>query len=204
MEEQVVSLNLPFLYQILLQDSINLRGEHALMEEQVLEGCIMKVRAIRHGYYADVPVVVGVESAPKRTPIRLEYALRNTWGPDQVCHMKEVEAGKAYGLPKTEKTTGNMVFLMRHQITNRGVRFSADYCTYRSDTRVIRSMFEEQLRAYKFEVDPNTKKGKYTGKVAGRNDDLIISALMAPYWSSRFKMNARYSHYVRARGMRAR
>ncbi len=168
-----------------------------------MKGCIKQIRRISHRYYEDVPVVVGVESAPKRTAIRLEYALRRNCGLQDIIHMKEVGSGRneAYGLPKTVKTTADMVFQMRHLIKQRGVRYSRDYCSYQSDPTLMRATFEEQLRVYKFEGDPKTDKGKYTGKIAGRSDDLIISTMMGPFWSSTFKLSPRYRGTVRARGM---
>lgn len=191
-----------YFCQILLQDSVNLRHQNPLLGEQVLQACVRKIRTLpAHSLYQDVPIVVGVESAPKLAPSQLQYALREGCGIRQVHGMREIDGGSTYGLPKTRERTNRMVYQFQCLMMQHAVRFSADYCSIRSDPKEMRCMFLDQLRAFKFDVDPKTGEGRHHGKEAGKNDDLAVSTLMLPYWSSNFKLDDKYRYIVRSRNM---
>lgn len=168
----------------------------------MLEACIRKVRNLStHSFYQHVPIVVGVESAPKLAAGQLQYSLREGCGIGNLYGMREIDGGATYGLPKTHERTGIMVWEFQNLMMRHAVRFSADHCSVRSDPKEMRSMFLEQLRVFKFDVDPKTGQGRHHGKVAGKNDDLAVSTLMIPYWSSKFKLNSIYRDIVRARNL---
>lgn len=110
--------------------------------------------------------------------------------------------GKAkYGLPKTNENTADMILLMSNLIMTHAVRYSADYCCFNSDPVAIKEDFEDQMRAFKGEKLPSGKI-RYSGKAPGKNDDLAVSTIMGPYWSSQFKRNPRYKKIIEKRGMR--
>ena len=57
----------------------------------------------------------------------------------------------------------------------------------------------DQMEVYQFKFNKIGDAGKFTGKIGGANDDLIVSTMMLPYWSmefldqlSRGTINAKY------------
>lgn len=157
--------------------------------------------------YARSTFVFGVEYAPARVADAIETAMRGHANKDyRVITMREVKDGAGWrsGVLKTQQSTRDMVKLMKSMLQLQRVRFSDEYmCVYPDQkTDKEKNMIQgliDQMEVYQFKFNKTGDAGKFTGKIGGANDDLIVSTMMLPYWSmefldqlSRGTINAKY------------
>lgn len=132
------------------------------------------------------PVVVAIEGCSGDSL----YMPRLFRGYPDVIVMEEVSNGRKFGTPKDATITKDMVIFM-HVVLSLGlISIPSDAVALSTglSNRPAKTMhdYREQLMAQfaNFRLDAST--GKIHGKAHGRNDDLIITFLMAPFWLSRF------------------
>lgn len=174
-----------FRLQILLQDSINLRGSYGHLDQDIIRKCVNNIRYHANEYYRNSYIVFGAEAAPKMSPVQLQYALR---GVDRLICMREVGTSSEpeLGLPKTQNNTATMKHTMCMLLERGLVRFSKDYMTVESRPEDIKKMLREQLEEFQFVMKKNNETGSYSAKINGKNDDLVVSFLMEGYWPTNF------------------
>jgi hypothetical protein len=137
----------------------------------------------------DVPIVVAIEGCAGDTLYLPEKFLK--YGPN-VLVMNEVCGGKRYGVPKTERSTREMVTTVYTMLSlglvsipADAVAFATEYAAKKKSMRDFRECLLTQFAS--FRLDPTS--GKMSGKGHGANDDLIVTFMMALYWMTRFAVN---------------
>lgn len=169
----------------MLQDSINLRGGYGHEDQDIVRKCVNNIRYHENRYYRNSYIVFGAESAPKMSPVQLQYALSKE--PRLLC-MREVGTGNApeLGLPKTQNNTATMKHVMCMLLERRLIRFSKDYMTIENRKEDIKKMLAEQMEEFQFVMKKNNETGSYSAKINGKNDDLLVSFLMCGIWPTKF------------------
>ena len=91
---------------------------------------------------------------------------------------------KKPGINKDHKTSDNYQFLMDTKLNHDGIRFDGDFFTnskiYTRES--IKDLLKEQMLIYHYEYDPVREKGKLTGKMGDKQDDLLIATMQCLYY----------------------
>ena len=151
-------------------------------ERDVLTGVMQWVR--RHPYYRKCPLVLVTESVATIDGSRYAAMLG---GDPLVFPFRGSGPGKQR--PGVEKAPAHeMTYLFQHYLTMGNCCYAANMFTYdRPETGKdgVRPLLERQLRNWQWHRDPrDPTKTKLHGKIGGEQDDLLITMLMVPYWSS--------------------
>jgi len=167
-------------------------------------------------------IVFGAEAAPVRTPVDLENSLRKHRAElGTVITMREIGVnregeGRAFGLPKTDKTTRDMMLTTRSLLANDSIRFSEDFFTYRditneekytnywtrngasrvwgTDHGAVKELLRACLLEHQFVKEEGKQNGYFTAKIGGLQDDMLVAFMMGTYWPTIF-LNSSYKPY---------
>jgi len=152
--------------------------------EAICHGSIRALRAHpRVGY--GVPIIVAIEGCGP-DPIFEGTMFREH---EDVLVMTEIKQGTRFGVPKDERitkslvtTTQTMMSLRLVTIPTDAIAYSTQYAVRKKTMRDFREALASQFANFKL----SQKTGKMSGKEHGRNDDLLITFMMALYWMTRF------------------
>lgn len=139
---------------------------------------------LRAPEYRDAIVVFIPENAPAISASHLQSYVMHK---DRVCTMCET-ANRRPGVPKTSVTTRDMQYLFEHVLATDTLRYARRIITHRSTAEDMRTKLETQMRSFRWDELPSANeyadpRFKLHGKGNGENDDLMVSALMVPYWA---------------------
>lgn len=137
------------------------------------------------------PIVIAIEAcsgdamyiAPMFSECARKYALSH-------CVMSEIRGGKEQGVPKDEDVTRRMIATTVCLLSANSVCIADDCVAISSDfarppATMANQRQELASQFLRFRADPKT--GQISGKgLTGQNDDLIITFMMALYWSVHF------------------
>lgn len=142
---------------------------------------------LRQPEYKDAIIVFIPENAPAIAASHLHSYILDQ---PRVCTLCEAPGGRP-GVPKTNNTTRDMQYVFERELTMGNVVYAENLVTIYDTPDVMKKKFETQLQSYSWDELPRSnehaeQRFKLHGKIAGQNDDLLISALMIPFWSQNF------------------
>lgn len=207
-------------------DSINVKNHPPQTDRDLFRNIIWKIRNLRpkRGAPDALPpfrsalFVVGAEAAPVRTPVDLENSLRKKQRElGTIITMREIGSGKSnddrcFGLPKTDKTTRDMMVSTRSMLESRSIRFSEDFFTYRditneerftdywttnggtrilgNDHEHVRELLKACLFEHQFVKEEGKQNGYFTAKKGNLQDDMLVAFMMGTYWPTVFQSSS--------------
>jgi hypothetical protein len=135
--------------------------------------------------YSDAIIVFIPENAPAIAASHLHTYIM---GYPRVCTMSECAGGRP-GVPKTNNSTRDMQYLTEAALAAGNVAFAQTLITYRSTPAEMKTKLLTQMENYRWDEIPSAsefadKRFKLHGKSGGQNDDLLVSALMIPFWAT--------------------
>jgi hypothetical protein len=84
-----------------------------------------------------------------------------------------------------------MQYVFERELIMGNLRYAKKVLTIRAQPDEMRKKLEEQMVAFSWDELPRAnehadQRFKLHGKIAGANDDLLISCMMVPFWSQVF------------------
>ena len=107
--------------------------------------------------------------------------------------MHECNKGKSYGVPKSFDSTYAMQYQFKYLISEDKLSFARDLFSLTVVPDAMKAELIKQISAYSWVFEPNGTV-KLSGKTGNKNDDLIICAMMIPYWVQVFLNSSSYSN----------
>lgn len=147
----------------------------------------------KHMKYASSTIVIICENAPGSRGAEMYHLARDR---KDCVVMNEYGTQRQYGVQKDFTKTQSMGLKTRNLLESDGLSFATDMGTfpcanaaeYAMNVRRLKLSLIDQLTA--FSID---EKGRWTGKIAGKNDDIAVSVMMTYYWSEVFIKSSNYA-----------
>lgn len=154
-------------------------------------------------FLRNVPIVYMPEVDPGRNTSFAAYYLA-AFADQNVITMSEAKAGN-YGIQKTDLSTFDMTYLFKELLAEKKIYFSDHLFSLNGkEPDELVKMLADQTRRYVWDYDEIKDKFKLTGKKGGKQDDLLIAAMMVPRYRQMFIEKARsyepYKHFLEKAG----
>lgn len=165
-----------------------------------IDACKREIRELQFA----LPVII--PESNMAMALDLQYQLKTLMGVN--CHFMTEDNDKAsaqpYDMPGSQTTAKNkpvMVRLLRQYMEQRRIVFHSDFVTTQVTVgRSVQKEFIQQLRNFAeilvIREGPDgapVTRTYYTGKVAGGNDDYVITAALGPYMKQIFDQKDKYA-----------
>lgn len=165
-----------------------------------IEACRREIRELQFA----MPIII--PESNMAMALDLQYQLKTLMGVN--CYFMTEDNDKAsaqpFDLPGSQTTAKNkpvMVRLLRQYLEQRRIVFHSDFVTTQVvPGRSVQKEFIQQMRAFAeilvIREGPDgapVTRTYYTGKVAGGNDDYVITAALGPYMKQIFDQKDKYA-----------
>lgn len=167
--------------QVVLLSSENLTGDSKQIIE-LIRGAITALRANPH--YRHAPIIAIPEGMSNDAWYWHDLVFSRQPNICTMCECGTDAHGRRFGVPKNKQITTEMRGAMSMLLSTGQIAFEKDmiaisssFVQTRHDEAALQSMLVQQLREHREDSDSN--------KSHGRND-LVITAMMVPYWMNRF------------------